>query len=110
MVFITGGFFDTEKAYLINVDSAEVTELPDNPEYQWIPACGVVGSPLGGKDIVVAGGNDNELVNIYNTELNAWRPGPPFSLIGDSGEGIPALFLEGVSAKQNLLRDHSHMT
>merc|ERR1712117_985150 len=28
VVFITGGFLDTERAYLINVDSAEVTELP----------------------------------------------------------------------------------
>ena len=104
MVFITGGFFDTEKAYLINVDSPfpsfpEVTELPPNPDYQWIPACGVVASPsLGGKDIVVVGGNDNNLVNIFNTELNSWRPGPSLPF-----EGNPALSLEGVSARHILL-------
>ena len=28
VVFITGGFLDTEKAYLINVDSAEVNACP----------------------------------------------------------------------------------
>ncbi len=94
MVFITGGFIDRQPAYLINVDSGEVTELPQNPNPQkWFPACGVVASPsFGGTDIVVAGGNDAASVIIYNTELNVWRPGPtlPFSI-------------EGVSAKHNLL-------
>ena len=92
MVFITGGFIDSEPAYLINVDSGEVAELPPRPlPGKWFPACGVVASPsYGGTDIVVAGGNDADTVIIYNTELNAWRTGPslPFSIEGVSAKLI----------------------
>ena len=70
-----------------------MTELPDKPGDQWFAACGVADSPLGGKDIVVAGGNDNDEVNIFNTEMNAWRPGPPLG----PWEGIVSISLEGVS-------------
>ena len=94
VVFITGGFIDRQPAYLINVDSGEVTELPQNPNPgKWFPACGVVASPnFGGTDIVVAGGNDAASVIIYNTELNAWRPGTPLPFS-----------IEGVSAKPSFL-------
>ena len=88
VVFITGGYIDREPAYLINVDSGEVTELPADPNaLKWFPACGVVDSPtLGGKAIVVAGGNDEPNVFIYNTEVNSWRLGPrlPYSIEGVS--------------------------
>ncbi len=57
--------------------TGDVTLLPLMPLFKWFPACGVVSSStLGGKDIVVAGGNDANTVLIYNTETNAWRPGP----------------------------------
>ncbi len=57
--------------------TGDVTLLPLMPLFKWFPACGVVSSAtLGGKDIVVAGGNDANTVLIYNTETNAWRPGP----------------------------------
>ena len=90
VVFITGSFIDSQRAYLLDVDSGEVTELPPSPDTaKWFPACGVVDSPTyGGTDIVVAGGNDDPTVVIYNTELNAWRPGPtlPYAIEGVRNE------------------------
>ncbi len=97
VVFITGGYIESAPAYLLDVDSGEVTELPPDPlAGKWFPACGVVPSPnFGGTDIVVAGGNDADTVVIYNTELNAWRPGPrlPFSIEGVSAKPIFSSFL-----------------
>ncbi len=65
-------------ALLMDVDSGEVTALPDMPEEKFYHMCGTVPSPSGGGgvDIVVAGGNDDSSVNVYNMEEGVWRPGP----------------------------------
>ena len=64
-------------ALLIEVDGGEVTALPDMPEEKFYHMCGTVpSSTSGGVDIVVAGGDDDSSVNVYNTEEGVWRPGP----------------------------------
>ncbi len=63
-------------ALLIEVDGGEVTALPDMPEEKFYHMCGAVPSTSGGVDIVVAGGDDDSSVNVYNMEEGVWRPGP----------------------------------
>ncbi len=74
---ISGGYnMGGVAALLMDVDSGEVTALPDMPEEKFYHMCGAVPSPSGGVDIVVAGGDDDSSVNIYNMEEGVWRPGP----------------------------------
>ena len=73
-VLVAGGRGDPDRAYVMDVDTGEFTDLPSMPSSKTNGiACGVVPSPNGGTDYVVAGGGDG--VEIYNTVLGAWRPG-----------------------------------
>ena len=79
IVFVSGALRGDfrDSAYMIDVDSGSVTMLPSLPHAKYYHACGVAPSPLGGVDIVAAGGDNDESVVIFNTESGAWRPGPP---------------------------------
>ena len=79
VVFIGGGTLSANQreAYLIDVDSGDVTTLPEMPTARGSHCCGTAGSPSGGIDIVVAGGlYEGPTADIFNTELGVWRPGP----------------------------------
>ncbi len=79
IVFISGSTAtaDNTAAYLIDVNDGNVTTLPEMPKGRAYHACGAVQSEAyGGTDIVVAGGDNDFTVDIFNTRLNIWRPGP----------------------------------
>ncbi len=78
VVFIGGAYSsNVREAYLIDVDSGDVTTLPEMPNDRGYHCCGTAVSPSGGIDIVVAGGIYEWLTaDIFNTELGVWRPGP----------------------------------
>ncbi len=79
VVFISGSRVAAAatSAYLIEVDTGNVTSLPDMPVARQMHACGAVPSEAyGGIDIVAAGGDNDLTVDIFNTRLNVWRPGP----------------------------------
>ncbi len=74
-VFLAGGYSQPDAAFIIDVDSGDVQELPDLPNTRDNgPACGAVEDGSGGYDVVVAGAETDE-VDIYNTRLGTWRPG-----------------------------------
>ncbi len=73
-VVVVGGGNSKLRAYIIDVDTGDFTDLPSLPTSMYGAACGVVPAANGGKDIVVLGGS---YVYIYYNALGAWHPGPP---------------------------------
>ena len=67
-VLVAGGARDYDGFYIIDVDTGDVTMLPDIPLPQYYgQACGTIPSDSGGVDLVVAGGQyDDDVTDVSN--------------------------------------------
>ena len=93
MVFVSGGELHPEQAYLVDVSTGAGIRLQDLPAGRTRHSCGAVRSEMRcgtvvllwgdilhdfnfrGTEVVVAGGDAESTTDIFNLDLQAWRPG-----------------------------------
>ena len=78
-LYVTGGYTPTDgtrgKSFLYHSDTMEWEQLPDIPTPRDNMACGMVHNSAGEQEIISAGGDYSDLVEIYNLQSGQWRTG-----------------------------------
>ena len=74
-LFVTGLGSKNDESYKYDRDMKEWIFLPNMPTGRSEMGCGVVRDDSGNVEVVVVGGDNMDIVEIFNFEENSWRQG-----------------------------------